>query len=61
VAYFPAVPRRRAGMRVVLNAHQRLEDISSLVHDIASCSGASRNLGSSMPALRAAYQPPAAE
>ncbi len=35
VAYYPAVPRRRAGVRVVLNAHQLLSDIQNLVHDIA--------------------------
>jgi 7-keto-8-aminopelargonate synthetase-like enzyme len=36
VAYYPAVPRRRAGVRVVLNNHQRPEDISRLVADIAA-------------------------
>jgi 7-keto-8-aminopelargonate synthetase-like enzyme len=35
VAYYPAVPRRRAGIRVVLNAHQSPEDITCLVRDIA--------------------------
>jgi 7-keto-8-aminopelargonate synthetase-like enzyme len=35
VAYFPAVPRRRAGLRVVLNAHQTVDDITRLVTDLA--------------------------
>jgi len=35
VAYYPAVPRGRAGLRVVLNLHQRPEDILQLVRDIA--------------------------
>jgi 7-keto-8-aminopelargonate synthetase-like enzyme len=35
VAYYPAVPRGRAGLRVVLNLHQRPEDILALVRDIA--------------------------
>jgi 7-keto-8-aminopelargonate synthetase-like enzyme len=35
VAYYPAVPRRRAGLRVVLNVHQRPDDIRSLVSDVA--------------------------
>jgi 7-keto-8-aminopelargonate synthetase-like enzyme len=35
VAYYPAVPRRRAGLRVVLNQHQQPEDILSLVRDMA--------------------------
>lgn len=35
VAYFPAVPRRRAGLRVVLNLHQTADDITQLVADIA--------------------------
>jgi len=35
VAYFPAVPRRRAGLRVVLNAHQTPDDITALVADVA--------------------------
>jgi 7-keto-8-aminopelargonate synthetase-like enzyme len=61
VAYFPAVPRRRAGMRIVLNAHQQLQDIASLVQDIVSCSGGSRKVSGNVPALLAAYAPPAAE
>ena len=35
VAYYPAVPRLRAGLRVVINVHQLPEDILSLVRDIA--------------------------
>lgn len=35
VAYFPAVPRRRAGVRLMLNNHQSHADIRSLVADIA--------------------------
>ena len=37
VAYFPAVPRRRAGVRLMLNAHQTLEDIQGLVAAFADC------------------------
>ncbi len=61
VAYYPAVPRRRAGMRIVLNNHQQLDDIALLVHDIAVGSGAARRVGP--PALaRSLYShPPAAE
>lgn len=36
VAYYPAVPRRRAGIRVMLNLHQRLSDIEALAHEIGS-------------------------
>jgi 7-keto-8-aminopelargonate synthetase-like enzyme len=35
VAYFPAVPRRRAGVRLMLNNHQSHADIRSLVAEIA--------------------------
>ena len=35
VAYFPAVPRRRAGLRIVLNAHQTSDDVARLVSDLA--------------------------
>lgn len=35
VACFPAVPRRRAGLRVMLNAHHTLSDIEGLVADLA--------------------------
>ena len=37
VACFPAVPRRRAGLRVMLNAHHTLSDIEGLVADLAQC------------------------
>lgn len=36
VACFPAVPRRRAGIRLMLNAHQTLADIEDLVTTLAS-------------------------
>jgi 7-keto-8-aminopelargonate synthetase-like enzyme len=35
VAVFPAVPRRRAGVRLMLNRHQTLEDVRDLVHELA--------------------------
>jgi 7-keto-8-aminopelargonate synthetase-like enzyme len=35
VAVFPAVPRRRAGLRIMLNCHHTLEDVRNLVRDIA--------------------------
>lgn len=37
VACFPAVPRRRAGLRVMLNARHTLADIEGLVADLAQC------------------------
>jgi 7-keto-8-aminopelargonate synthetase-like enzyme len=37
VACFPAVPRRRAGLRVMLNAHHTVSDIEGLVADLAQC------------------------
>lgn len=37
VACYPAVPRRRAGLRVMLNAHHALSDIEGLVADLAQC------------------------
>jgi 7-keto-8-aminopelargonate synthetase-like enzyme len=37
VACFPAVPRRRAGLRVMLNAHHTTSDIEGLVADLAQC------------------------
>lgn len=36
VAYHPAVPRRRAGLRIMLNRHQRRSDIESLADELAS-------------------------
>lgn len=36
VAFFPAVPRRRAGVRLMLNRHHLLEDINDLVGAIAA-------------------------
>jgi hypothetical protein len=35
VACFPAVPRRRAGIRLTLNSHQAHSDIENLVDEIA--------------------------
>jgi 7-keto-8-aminopelargonate synthetase-like enzyme len=60
VAYYPAVPRRRAGMRVVLNAHQLPEDIARLVHDIARLLRPGIAATSGAPSQLAAC-PPAAE
>ncbi len=37
VACFPAVPRRRAGLRLMLNAHHTVADIDGLVADLAQC------------------------
>jgi 7-keto-8-aminopelargonate synthetase-like enzyme len=47
VAYYPAVPRRRAGIRVVLNSHHTPDDLTLLVDDIA------RHLNVVRPAQRA--------
>jgi 7-keto-8-aminopelargonate synthetase-like enzyme len=47
VAYYPAVPRRRAGIRVVLNSHHTPDDLTLLVDDIA------RQLNVVRPAQRA--------
>ncbi|MEO8181196.1 MAG: aminotransferase class I/II-fold pyridoxal phosphate-dependent enzyme [Deltaproteobacteria bacterium] len=49
IAYFPAVPRRRAGVRVMLNAHQRYEDIQDLVTGLAESLVGSRP-GTRVPA-----------
>lgn len=35
VAVFPAVPRRRAGLRILLNHHHLADDVFQLVHEIA--------------------------
>lgn len=42
IAYYPAVPRRRAGVRLTLTAQQTPEDLQSLVAAIAQCLGTSR-------------------
>jgi 7-keto-8-aminopelargonate synthetase-like enzyme len=47
VAYYPAVPRRRAGIRVVLHNHQTPDDIALVVSDIA------RHLNVARPSQRA--------
>jgi 7-keto-8-aminopelargonate synthetase-like enzyme len=60
VAYFPAVPRRRAGLRVVLNAHQELDDVQNLVDDIVACSAA-LGLSDGSPASGVTCHLPAAE
>jgi 7-keto-8-aminopelargonate synthetase-like enzyme len=59
VAYYPAVPRRRAGMRIVLNVHQLPTDISSLVSDIARYMQPSRARSAPAPQQRPLFQPPA--
>ncbi len=45
VAVFPAVPRRRAGIRVMLNAHQTEADICGLVSSLAELSDGSPRSG----------------
>jgi 7-keto-8-aminopelargonate synthetase-like enzyme len=50
IAYYPAVPRRRAGLRLTLTAHQSIEDIQSLVAAIAQCLGTSRTGVRAIPA-----------
>ncbi|MEY4545011.1 MAG: hypothetical protein RL685_1206 [Pseudomonadota bacterium] len=42
VACFPAVARRRAGLRVMLNAHHTLADIEGLVAELGACLRAGR-------------------
>jgi 7-keto-8-aminopelargonate synthetase-like enzyme len=42
IAWFPAVPQRRAGVRLMLNAHQTIEDIQGLVAELAACLGPTR-------------------
>lgn len=39
VAVYPAVPREGAGIRVLLNVHQRLEDVRGVVDSIAGALG----------------------
>lgn len=61
VAYYPAVPRRRAGVRVVLNVHQSTEDLTRLVNDLSQQLERRRN--APPPSLKgpAAFAAPAAE
>jgi 7-keto-8-aminopelargonate synthetase-like enzyme len=56
IAYFPAVPRRRAGVRVMLNAHQRHEDIQDLVTGLAESLVGSRP-GTRVPAPAPTWAP----
>jgi len=42
IACFPAVPRRRAGVRVTLNSHQTHKDIQGLIGAVAECLGTGR-------------------
>jgi 7-keto-8-aminopelargonate synthetase-like enzyme len=49
VAYFPAVPRRRAGIRLMLNSHQTHSDIESLVGEIAERSRAMKTPPRALP------------
>jgi hypothetical protein len=35
VAVFPAVPRRRAGLRIMLNYHHSADDVRDLVREIS--------------------------
>ncbi|HWZ91542.1 MAG TPA: aminotransferase class I/II-fold pyridoxal phosphate-dependent enzyme, partial [Polyangiaceae bacterium] len=43
LSVFPAVPRRRAGIRVMLTTHHSEEDIVSLVRALASAGNGGRN------------------
>jgi 7-keto-8-aminopelargonate synthetase-like enzyme len=43
LSVFPAVPRRRAGIRVMLTTHHSEEDIVSLVHALASAGSGGGN------------------
>jgi 7-keto-8-aminopelargonate synthetase-like enzyme len=54
VACFPAVARRRAGLRVMLNAHHTLADIDGLVADLGACLRAGR-AGNRAPASHPAW------
>ena len=49
VAYYPAVPRRRAGVRLMLNSHQTHEDIQALVRELVE-----EQARMALPALKAA-------
>jgi 7-keto-8-aminopelargonate synthetase-like enzyme len=59
VAYYPAVPRRRAGMRIVLNVRQLPADISLLVNDIARSMQPIRATRTPAPSQPDALPPPA--
>jgi 7-keto-8-aminopelargonate synthetase-like enzyme len=61
VACYPAVPRRRAGVRIVLNVHQQPEDIARLVSDIARQLDRRRGAPRPAPKELAHYDSPAAE
>lgn len=54
VACFPAVARRRAGLRVMLNAHHTLADVEGLAADLGACLRAGR-AGSRAAASRPAW------
>lgn len=49
VAVFPAVPRRRAGLRVMLNCHHTREDVSALVREISRVAPRGRLRRDSVP------------
>jgi 7-keto-8-aminopelargonate synthetase-like enzyme len=42
VAVFPAVPRRRAGLRIMINCHHTLADVRALAREIARVAPGSR-------------------
>jgi len=50
VACFPAVPQRRSGVRLMLNAHQTLADVQGLVAALAECLGTGRTGTRAAPA-----------
>jgi 7-keto-8-aminopelargonate synthetase-like enzyme len=60
VAVFPAVPRRRAGLRIMLNCHHTLHDVRELVREIARVAPGRQLRRDSVPAL-AAPVPPSVE
>lgn len=52
VACYPAVPRRRAGIRLMLNLHQRHSDIEALANELASLTVAPRKADFVAPSSR---------
>ncbi|HEY8942629.1 MAG TPA: aminotransferase class I/II-fold pyridoxal phosphate-dependent enzyme [Polyangiaceae bacterium] len=49
VAVFPAVPRRRAGLRIMLNCHHTLQDVHELVREISRVAPRGRLRRDSVP------------
>ncbi len=61
VAVFPAVPRRRAGLRIMVNCHHTRGDVRDLVREIARIAPAGRLRRDSMPTPSGACFDEAAE